>query len=33
MNHLGGMVLIGSSSVDFGGDCHPGFKEIISGLD
>ena len=28
MNHLGGLVLIGHRSEDYGGDGHPGFKEI-----
>jgi hypothetical protein len=29
MNHLGGMALIGSSSVFYGGESHPGFKRLI----
>jgi hypothetical protein len=29
MNHLGGMALIGSSSVLYGGESHPSLKRLI----
>jgi hypothetical protein len=29
VNHLGGMALIGSSGVFYGGESHPGLKRLI----